>query len=788
MEASLRDTSLSAEVRAADHAARVARKAEHLKYFDVLGMDDIVAIVAWGRSASLLLASYLDSHTNVLMLQREASERIIQFFEETRNLSLWERLLAYPAYTDAHGHPFFHGEFAISELDYRAAIDSLIEKYGDRPVDVLASHRAFFQFVYAAYNVARDYRPAIPRPSLVYFQHHRSDKLAAYLSRDFPKVRFLHTIRHPIACFRSSVERSQYMGLADGRLPQLNYLSAVLSIAVNLTNLDHPHDHADARTSAVRFEDLQTHPEETMRNVAAWLGLPWRASLATSTFNGIPYVVERTGGDWVGSQPAQINNPSRGVSRWDQAVLFSLFHENFIAWGYPSPAHFRFGCLRWSIVFMLAFIPMSLEWIVARNILRVQIKPALRLGDFRFAVRAARRPLACHVALVKHVAGVLWRRRRGQAGNRTAGKRGNPALFTILAPSDAAACTPSIVPIAVASARDLGDVDSSVAALLTKYRAGDIPNLCRDEIVRGKLPAGHGTAAVHMTEALTLLDPLVRRIRAHVAASDMLHVADLPVAVHTTGQPKQGRVWTYIRDLRSVDMASAPAVSVFYSADRSTEIQLGHLPGFTGFLQTSSTLELKSDAGASRPIINVASWAHCRNKFSEMPTPCHFPMIKEALDRLDDIFLIDADARYSSLAERATQRAAQRVLVQRLFTWSEGACGQIDPKSGLAAAFRYMLDRRASLSRIFDHDGTDFENVAIMRIVAGLSWDRAIWWGPDSREDGDHAAQAYTVIESAKLNDLDVQAYLREILLQLKRPQAVVELEPLLPWNYGRSR
>ena len=138
--------------------ALTSAKVEILRHYDVPGMDRAVAICAWGRSGSLLLTSSLDGHDDVAMLPAIIGQRIYRFFHEYESLSVWEKLVAYPAFS--HG-PFFqgdppiaatdfHGNFPIAAADYYAAIHALFSVYGDRPAAWLDARRRFFQFLHVA--------------------------------------------------------------------------------------------------------------------------------------------------------------------------------------------------------------------------------------------------------------------------------------------------------------------------------------------------------------------------------------------------------------------------------------------------------------------------------------------------------------------------------------------------------------------------------------------------------------------------------------------------------------
>jgi hypothetical protein len=115
------------------------------------------------------------------------------------------------------------------------------------------------------------------------------------------------------------------------------------------------------------------------------------------------------------------------------------------------------------------------------------------------------------------------------------------------------------------------------------------------------------------------------------------------------------------------------------------------------------------------------------------------------------------------------RRTAARPLVEDFFAWAEASVGKLDRKSGLAAAFRYTLDRRIALMRFLDHGCLDFDNSATQAVLAGLSWRAATWTDSYGGQSGE-AAAAYSVIQTARFNRLDVRAYLRDVFAQLLEP------------------
>jgi sulfotransferase family protein len=390
--------------------ALVPGKIEDIRRFDVAGMDRAVAIIACGRSGAELVASFLDGHDDVVMLPTLQGDRIYQFFERYESLSLHDKLIAYPVFSaDIIHSDFFQGAFPISAAGYYAAVKALFEVYGNSDSGFLESRRAFFRFLHVVYCVALGRRTASPQPLMVYPQHGWNDELARRLLEDFPQAQFIHTVRDPITnCGRFFDYRSEMTGLY--RKPAL----IPAYVIWNLSQRDVPHRGMESRTFAVRFEDLHLQPEATMRAVADRLGLPYRASLLESTFNGVPWVVQRGTNSWSGARPEQAVRDSRNISHTDQGLLFALLHEGFVAWNYPCPKIFKHALVRALTCALVLIIPMKMEIIAARRF--IQKVPSLREGGLRHAIKGSVQILICRFSIMSLVMVNLCRRlafRRG---------------------------------------------------------------------------------------------------------------------------------------------------------------------------------------------------------------------------------------------------------------------------------------------------------------------------------------------------------------------------------------
>jgi hypothetical protein len=372
-------------------------KVDLAREYDVPGMNRAVTICHWGRSGSLLLSSYLDNHSQVVMLPYSASESIYNFFEEYGSLSIWEKLVAYPTYSAlkkrTEGDFFLRnnpsGDFAIEPSAYYDAVHAFFQIHGDKPTIWLDARARFFQMLHAVYAVAVGRRPGDPRPLMVHAQHYMDEKLAARLVEDFPDAKFVHTIRDPITGIDSWFGRKLEMELygCENRLERMpRHLDIAVATMIDLLAWDKPHRGMESRTRGIRFEDMHVAPEATMRRLADWLGLPYQPCLVDSTWNGIPYIVEVRGVPACGANPANAKRRWKNLNVLDRMMIFALLPANFSGWNYPSPNVMRKRWVRLCVIALLWLVPSKMESVNARLVVVKQAIPGLRNGRIRFAL------------------------------------------------------------------------------------------------------------------------------------------------------------------------------------------------------------------------------------------------------------------------------------------------------------------------------------------------------------------------------------------------------------------
>ena len=286
--------------------------------------------------------------------------------------------------------------------------------------------------------------------------------------------------------------------------------------------------------------------------------------------------------------------------------------------------------------------------------------------------------------------------------------------------------------------------------------------------------------------AATLM-PLVEAMRGHVFAAERLHADDTTVPVLDTGRTRTGRLWTYVRDDRPFAGHAPPAAVYFYSPDRGGMHPQAHLASYAGLMQADAYAGFNRLYEADRkpaPIVEAACWAHARRKFFDLARLNKAPIAIEAVARVDALFAIEREINGLPPDERRKVRQQRsRPRVEALGTWLREQHARLSAANQVAKAIAYSLNGWDSLVRFLDDGRLCMTNNAAERALRGIAVGRHNWTFAGSDAGGRRAAAIYTLIETAKLSDVDPQAWLTDILARLPDHPAK-QIAELLPWNW----
>src|SRR6266568_3574526 len=324
--------------------------------------------------------------------------------------------------------------------------------------------------------------------------------------------------------------------------------------------------------------------------------------------------------------------------------------------------------------------------------------------------------------------------------------------------------------------------------LVSKY-CDHLPLYRQSEIyAREGVELDRSTLADWVGGTSRLLEPLVEALRRHVLSAHKLHADDTPVPVLApgNGKTKTGRLWTYVRDNRPAGDGTPPAVWFCYSPDRKGEHPKEHLSSFSGTLQADGYAGFEQIYETGR-IQEAACWAHVRRKFYDLEVAHKSPVAVEALERIAGLYAIESEIRGRSPDERREIRNLRsRPLLDSLKQWLEETLGKLSRKSDTALAVRYALGRWEALLRYCDNGRLEIDNNAAERALRVVALGRKNFLFAGSDGGGESAAAIYSLLGTAKLNGIDPESYLRNVLSRIA-DHPIKRIEELLPWNVAAS-
>ena len=296
------------------------------------------------------------------------------------------------------------------------------------------------------------------------------------------------------------------------------------------------------------------------------------------------------------------------------------------------------------------------------------------------------------------------------------------------------------------------------------------------------------TLADWVGQSAALLRPLVDALERYVMAGDRLHADDTPVPVLApgTGKTSTGRLWAYLRDERTYAGTAAPAVRYRYTADRRGEHPRAHLAGFSGVLQADGYAGFNGLYDTGR-VAEAACWAHVRRKFHDIHAAGRSPIAQEALTRIAALYAIETSITGKPPDLRRHARQAEAApLLDDLRSWLEITLTKVPNRGDVAGAIRYALSRWTALTRYVDDGTIAIDNNPVERAIRPVALGRKNWLFAGSDAGGERAAAIYSLIQTAKLNGLDPETYLRHIIGCIA-DHPINRVAELLPWNIDAS-
>ena len=175
-----------------------------------------------------------------------------------------------------------------------------------------------------------------------------------------------------------------------------------------------------------------------------------------------------------------------------------------------------------------------------------------------------------------------------------------------------------------------------------------------------------------------------------------------------------------------------------------------------------------------------------RRRFYELAKAGPAPIATEVLARIAELYRIEGEIGGRSPDERrAVRRDRSGPVVAALEPWLTAKLGLISQKSKLAEAIRYALSRWAGLSRFLDDGLIEIDNNTVERAIRPLALTRknALFAGSDG--GAGHWAVVASLVETCKLNGVEPQTYLTDVITRIVAGHPQSNIDDLLPWAYA---
>jgi transposase len=342
--------------------------------------------------------------------------------------------------------------------------------------------------------------------------------------------------------------------------------------------------------------------------------------------------------------------------------------------------------------------------------------------------------------------------------------------------------------------------------LFEKYGQHQPLNRQSERYAREGVELSLSTLADQVGVCAFVLRPLTELIAAHVLAAERVHGDDTTVPVLAKVKADTARAWVYVRDDLPFGGPDPPAALFYYARDRSGAHPEKHLSGFTGILQADAYAgynRLFKPDRSPGPVTEALCWAHARRKFfvladiaaaakrrakSGKHGAIISPLAFEAVKRIDALFDIEREINGTSAGERLAVRAERSApLLADLEAWMREERARLSRHAPVAKAMDYMLKRWPGFTRFLEDGRICLTNNAAERALRGIALGRKSWLFAGSDRGGERAAVMYTLIVTAKMNDIDPQAWLADVLTRIADHPSQ-RLDELLPWNWKKAQ
>jgi transposase len=336
--------------------------------------------------------------------------------------------------------------------------------------------------------------------------------------------------------------------------------------------------------------------------------------------------------------------------------------------------------------------------------------------------------------------------------------------------------------------------EAMVASVLVAKYAWHLPLYRQSQMLAAQgLDIKRSVLAFWVGYAAAELAPLYLRLRELILASGKIAVDETkaPVLDPGRGRVKQGYFWAVARDDRPWGGTDPPAIAFTYAPGRGAVHVLKLLDGYRGVVQCDGYAAYKKLAAeAPDETITLAfCWSHLRRRFYDLAKGGAAPIASEALERIAALYAIEKTIRGASAEERRrVRRDRSKPLVAALKSWLEQQLARVSGKASIADEIRYGLNHWDGLTRFLDDGRVELDTNIVERGIRPIVLNRknSLFAGHD--EGAANWACVASLIESCKLNGVDPQAYLADVLAKLVNLWPASLIDELMPWAWAAAR
>ena len=240
----------------------------------------------------------------------------------------------------------------------------------------------------------------------------------------------------------------------------------------------------------------------------------------------------------------------------------------------------------------------------------------------------------------------------------------------------------------------------------------------------------------------------------------------------------------YVRDERPWQGQAPPCAWYQFSVDRKGEHPVNHLSGYTGTVHADGYAGFNGLFGENKAD-EQACMVHVRRKFVDVYEAQGSAVAKEVIERIADLYAVEKEARGQSPEERGGLRQTKaKPIFDDLESWLQLQLPKISGKTSLAQAIRYALGRMPKARAHLSNGMLELDNNICERSIRPIALGRKNYLFMGSIGGGKAAATAYTLIETAKMNGVDPEAWLTWVLTHVA-DHKINKIDELMPWNWS---